>query len=161
ANRNRTELEGLIGFFVNTLVLRTNFLGSPSFRRLLLRVREVALGAYVHQDLPFERLVEELQPGQGLSHTPPFQTMFVIQDGVNNAIELSGLSLSRMEVDLGIARYDLSLLIRETDQGMKALFEYNIDLFDTATIARVAGHFQTLLGDLIANPDQPIRQARV
>src|SRR5262249_24220157 len=137
ANRNKTELEELIGFFANTLVLRTKFLGSPSFRLLLSRVREVALGAYVHQDLPFERLVEELQPQRSMTLTPLFQSMFVLQDEANKTIELSGLSLSRMEVDLGIAKFDLSLLMRETDRGMKALFEYKLDLFDTATIARM------------------------
>ena len=113
ANRTRAETEGLIGFFVNTLVLRTDLSGNPTFRELLRRVQEVALGAYAHQDLPFEKLVEELQPERNLSHTPLFQVMFVLQNAPTSALELPGLTVSRVRVDKGTAKFDLTLTLVE------------------------------------------------
>jgi aspartate racemase len=109
AGRTRTETEALIGFFVNTLVLRTSLHGNPSFRELLGRVREVALGAYAHQDLPFEKLVEELQPERRLNHSPLFQVMFALQSVPRYSLELSGLSLQTLAVDNGTAKFDLTL----------------------------------------------------
>ena len=154
ANRNRTEIEGLIGFFVNTLVLRTDLSGDPSFRELLGRVREVALGAYAHQDLPFEKLVEELQPERDMSHTPLFQVMFVFQNTPMEVLELPDLTLSPLEIETRIAQFDLALFMEDIEQGLIEVLEYNTDLFDAATIARLLGHFQALLESIVANPDQ-------
>jgi len=158
ANRTRAELEGLIGFFVNTLVLRTDLSGDPSFRQLLGRVREMALRAYAHQDLPFEKLVEELQPERDLSRNPLFQVMFVLQNAPARALKLSGLTLRPLAVDSGTAKFDLTLFMFEGEDGLRARWEYNSDLFDAATITRMLGHFQTLLEGIIANPEQRISE---
>ncbi len=156
AGRTRAEIEGLIGFFVNTLVLRTDLSGNPSFRQLLDRVREVALGAYAHQDLPFEKLVEELQPERNLSHSPLFQVMFALQNVPRVAIELPGLTLSSMTVDSGTAKFDLFLSLHEETEALRGSLEYNTDLFDDATIHRMLNHFENLLKAVVANPDQRI-----
>ena len=156
ANRNRAEIEGLIGFFVNTLVLRSNLSGIPSFRELLGRVREVALGAYAHQDMPFEMLVEELQPERDMSYNPLFQVMFVLQNAPMPDWEFSGLTLSSLAVDSKTAKFDLSLSLTETEQGLIGVFGYNRDLFDEATIARTVGHLQILLEGVVADPDKRI-----
>ncbi|WP_193200007.1 non-ribosomal peptide synthetase, partial [Nostoc sp. MG11] len=158
ANRNRTEIEGLIGFFVNTLVLRTDLSGQPNFTQLLNRVREVALGAYAHQDLPFELLVEAIQPQRSLSHTTLFQVMFVLQNTPVTDIELPELTLSPVTVDISTVNFDLILNVTETETGLVGSWEYNTDLFDDAAIARMAGHFQTLLEGIVANPEQCISQ---
>jgi len=154
ANRNRIEIEGLIGFFVNTLVLRIKLADNPTFEELLTRVREVALGAYAHQDLPFEQLVEELKPQRSLSHTPLFQVMFVLQNAPMSALELPGLTLSPLESDSGTAKFDLTLYMTETEGGLVGSLEYNTDLFKESTISRMAGHLQTLLSGIVANPQQ-------
>ncbi|MEH1820700.1 MAG: amino acid adenylation domain-containing protein [Nostoc sp.] len=152
ANRNRDEIEGLIGFFVNTLVLRTNLAGNPTFEELLVRVREMTLGAYTHENLPFELLVEELQPERNLSHTPLFQVMFVLQNAPNSALELPGLTLTSLTVQNSNANFDLTLDITETAEKIFSNFNYNSNLFKESTIKRMAGHFQTLLKEIIANP---------
>jgi non-ribosomal peptide synthetase component F len=154
AGRNQVEAEGLIGFFVNTLALRTYLSGNPSFQELLGRVREVALGAYAHQDLPFEKLVEELQPERDRSRTPLFQVMFVLQNTPTSALELPGLTVNSLNIDSGTAKFDLTLFIMETAQGLRASLEYNTDLFNAATITRMLGNFQTLLEGIVANPQQ-------
>jgi len=156
ANRNRDQIEGLIGFFVNTLVLRTQFAGNLSFEELLNRVREVAIGAYSYQDLPFDVLVEELQPQRSLSYTPLFQVMFVLQNAPMSDIELSGLNLNLIESDSGTAKFDLTMFVEDTDAGLVATFEYNTDLFEAATIQRMAGHLQTLLSGIVADPQQQL-----
>ncbi len=156
ANRNRAEIEGLIGFFVNTLVMRTNLSGEPSFREVLKRARKVALEAYAHQDLPFEILVEALQPERDLSHTPLFQTAFALQNAPMEALELPGLTLTPLDVDTGTAKFDLMLVMAERPDGLSGVVEYNTDLFDTATIRRMVGHFQTLLTGIVSDPEQPI-----
>ncbi|MBE8964962.1 amino acid adenylation domain-containing protein [Nostocales cyanobacterium LEGE 12452] len=158
ANRNRAEIEGLIGFFVNTLVLRTNFAENPSFEELLKRVREVALGAYAHQDLPFELLVDQLQPERDLSHTPLFQVMFVLQNAPMSALELSGLTLSFLESNSDNAKFDLSLHITETLDGLIGSLEYNTDLFEGSSIQRMVAHLQTLLEGIVANPQQRLSE---
>ncbi len=158
ANRDHTELEGLIGFFVNTLVLLTNLSDNPTFRELLCRVREVTLGAYDHQDLPFDLLVEELKPQRDLSHTPLFQVMFVLQNAPMSTMELSGLTLQALQSESTTAKFDLTLLMEETDSGIRGALEYNTDLFDAATIARMAEHLQRLLAGIVANPEQQIAQ---
>ena len=156
ANRNRTEVEGLIGFFVNTLVLRTDLSGNPSFREVLHRVRKVALEAYEHPDLPFEKLVEELQPERSLSHSPLFQVMFVLQNAPAGHRELSGLTLSPVQLDNNTAKFDLSLSMTEQAGGIKGSLEYSTDLFDEATIIRMSGHFQTILEGIVTNPEQSV-----
>ena len=137
ANRNRVETEGLIGFFVNTLVLRTDLSGNPSFRELLDRVREVALGAYSHQDLPFEKLLEALQPPRDLSRTPLFQVLFVLQNTPRQPPELLGLSVDPLEIAPETANFDVCLNLSETPEGLRGWLEYSTDLFDAATIARM------------------------
>ena len=154
ANRNRLETEGLIGFFVNALVLRTDLSGNPGFRELLRRVREVCLGAYGHQDLPFDRLVEELHVKRDLSRNPLFQVMFVLHNASLRTVELPGLTLSPVEGDSETAHFDLTLQIADTEQGLTAAFVYNTDLFEAATIARMLGNFQTLLEAVVADPEQ-------
>jgi amino acid adenylation domain-containing protein len=152
AGRSRAELEPLIGFFINTLVLRTDLSGNPTFRELLGRVREVTLGAYAHQDVPFERLVEELQPARELSHAPLFQVMFVLQNAPKPSLELPGLTLAQVELDVGTAMFDLSLSVEETPRGLFGVLEYNTDLFDASTIKRLAGHLQNLLAGIVREP---------
>ncbi|MBE9103653.1 amino acid adenylation domain-containing protein, partial [Nostoc cf. edaphicum LEGE 07299] len=158
ANRNRAEIEGLIGFFVNTLALRTNFAGNPSFEELFKRVREVALGAYAHQDLPFELLVEELQPQRDLSHTPLFQVMFVLQNTPMSALELPGLTLSPLKSNSHTAKFDLTLYITETVDGLLGDLEYNTDLFKESSIQRMVAHLQTLLEGIVANSKQRLSE---
>src|SRR6185436_5588163 len=150
------EIEGLIGFFVNTLALRTDLSGNPTFRELLGRVREVALGAYAHQDLPFEYLVERLQPERDLSRNPLFQVMFALQNVPMGALELSGLNLTGVEVENTTSKFDLTLFVREAEGDLLGALEYNTDLFDAETIMRFIGHFQTFLENVLANPDQQI-----
>ncbi|MCP4540464.1 MAG: amino acid adenylation domain-containing protein [Chloroflexi bacterium] len=156
ANRNQSEIEGLIGFFVNMLVLRTNLEGNPSFRELLGRVREVALGAYAHQDLPFEILVDELQLERDTSRTPLFQVMFALENAPLEPPELPGLTLNLLETDNRTAKFDLTLSMTETAQGLRGALEYNTDLFDEGTIARLVDHFRVLLQGIVADPDQRI-----
>lgn len=154
ANRNRTESEGLIGVFFNTLVLRTDLSGDPTFRELLKRVRSVALGAYAHQDLPFERLVGELNPERDLSHTPLFQAMLILQNAPREALELADLTLSPLVIDSGTAKLDLTLELVESGEGLRGTLEYRTDLFERGTIVRMLDHFQTLLAAVVANPDE-------
>ncbi|MBE9178538.1 amino acid adenylation domain-containing protein [Oculatella sp. LEGE 06141] len=156
ANRNRAETEALIGFFVNTLVLRTNLSGNPTVQEALHRVREVALGAYAHQDLPFERLVEALQPERNLSHTPLFQVMFILQNAPAAALQLPGLTLSLLESQTQSAKFDLTLSLQERADVLVGTLEYNRALFDANTIARMAVHWQQLLEGMMANPHQRI-----
>lgn len=158
ANRNRLEIEQLIGFFVNTLVLRTDLSGNSSFRELLNRVREVALGAYAHQDLPFEKLVGELQPERNLSHAPLFQVWFVLQNAPMTTLELPGLTLKPLQVNSGTAQFDLALFLSEIPEGLSGCFEYKTDLFEATTIARMAGHFETLLRNVVTQPDVRLNQ---
>ncbi|BAY50309.1 amino acid adenylation domain-containing protein (plasmid) [Scytonema sp. HK-05] len=156
AGRNRVEIEDLIGFFVNTLVVRGDLSGNPSFRELLQRVRSVALSAYTHQDLPFEKLVEELQPERSLSYHPLFQVMFVLENLPAQTLELPGLSITPMDVNAVTSKFDLSLLLTHTEQGLRGTWEYSTDLFDAGTISRMSRHFQTLLAGLVDNPQQRI-----
>ncbi|MBD2468777.1 non-ribosomal peptide synthetase [Nostoc sp. FACHB-145] len=154
ANRNRSEIEGLIGFFVNTVVLRTQIEENSSFINLLKQVREVTLGAYTHQDLPFELLVSELQPERHLSHTPLFQVAFALQNAPIEELKLAGLNLIQEEVDTETSKFDLTLFLTEKNQCLIGVWEYNSDLFDADTISRIQGHFQTLLDGIVTNPNQ-------
>lgn len=158
ANRNRAELEGMLGLFVNTLVLRNRLNGNPSFLELLHRVREVTLDAYAHQDLPFEMLVEKLQPERDLSRNPLYEVMFVLQNTPNSAQEVSDLTLRTVEFDSGTAQLDIFLSMSESPQGLTGCLEYNTDIFDSTTITQFINHFQTLLENIVANPDQHLSE---
>ena len=148
AGRTRVETEALIGFFVNTLVLRTNMEGNPPFRELLRTVRTVALDAYDHQDLPFEKLVDELLLERSLSHAL-VQVMFALQNTPRPALHLPGLAVDQMDMR-ETAKFELTMLVRDTEQGLKVTLEYATDLFDYTTIARMLGHFQVLLEGIVA-----------
>lgn len=161
ANRNRFEIEGLIGFFVNTLVLRTDLGGNPSFRELLRRVREVTLGAYAHQDLPFEYLVEKLQPERDLSYSPLFQVMFALQNVPKDEFQLCGITLSSLKLEKQTAQFDLSVDLFETESGLRGWFEYNTDLFDASTVTRMVNYFCNLLSGIVSNPKQRLWQLPV
>jgi amino acid adenylation domain-containing protein len=156
ANRQHAEIESLIGFFVNTLVMRTEVSSELSFRELVKQVREVSLGAYAHQDVPFEKLVEELQPERNLSYTPLFQVAFALQNTPMPEIKLAGLQLSVLEPERETAKFDLALSLAETEQGLEGALEYNADLYDEATMKRMLDHYRTLLEAIVANPDGPI-----
>jgi non-ribosomal peptide synthetase component F len=158
ANRSRLEIEGLIGFFVNILELRTDLSGDPSFRELLARVCDVTLGAYEHQDVPYEKLLEELRPPRDLSRNPLFQVMCVLHNTPQQVLELSDLTVEPLEIDPGTTRFDVALDFWETSEGLRGRFEYSTDLFESATIARMAGHLQTLLEGIVADPEQHLSQ---
>ena len=158
AGRNRTETEPLIGFFVNSLALRTDLSGNPTFRQLLGRAREVAVSAYAHQDLPFEKLVEELNPVREGSQTPVFQVMFGLQNTPRSAADLHNLKVKRIPTEVGTAKFDLTLLLSDTAGRLSGWFEYNADLFESSTIERLQNHFENLLASVAANPDLPIAE---
>ncbi|HEV2844000.1 MAG TPA: amino acid adenylation domain-containing protein, partial [Thermoanaerobaculia bacterium] len=158
AGRERPELEGLIGFFVNSLALRIDLAGDPSFPELLARVREMLLGAYAHQDLPFEKLVEELQPERSLAHSPLFQVMLVLQEGQGEALELPGLTLRPEERPHEISKFDLTLTVDATSAGLFCQWRYNVELFDAATMDRMAKRLGTLVSALAANPARPVSE---
>ncbi|HLL45742.1 MAG TPA: amino acid adenylation domain-containing protein, partial [Longimicrobiaceae bacterium] len=153
AGRTRGEVEALIGFFVNTLVLRTDLSGDPSFREVLRRVREVTLGAYEHQDVPFEKLVAELQPERSLSHSPLFQAMFALHNARDLGGALPGLKVGGVGAAMGIAKFDLSLELAATPQGLRGALNYSTDLFDRGTAERMIGHLARVLEQVAADPD--------
>ncbi|RKH04264.1 amino acid adenylation domain-containing protein [Corallococcus sp. CA053C] len=155
SGRNRREVEGLIGFFVNTLALRTEAAGTGSFRQLLHHVRESCLGAFAHQDLPFEQLVDALKPPRDLSRTPLVQVMFVLQRA-SAPLSLPGLAVEDFPFQSGVSRFDLMLFMRQTSHGLVAYWEYNTALFEEATLARMAAHYVRLLEGVVANPEQPL-----
>jgi hypothetical protein len=158
ANRNRIETEALIGYFVNVLALRTDLSGDPSFRQLLERVREVTLGAYAHQDLPFEKLIEELQPVRDLSRPPLFQVMLVLQNTPHQALQLPGLKLELMDIESHTAKMDLTIMLTETERGLTGWLEYNTDLFDAAMAQTMVENLETLLRGVVHNPDQKLSE---
>jgi amino acid adenylation domain-containing protein/non-ribosomal peptide synthase protein (TIGR01720 family) len=152
SGRTRTEVEGLIGFFANTVVLRVDAGGDPRFPELLDRVREAALGAYAHQEIPFERLVEELQPRRDLSRSPLFQIMFALQSA--EALGLPGLRLELLPVDSGTAKFDLTWMLVEDGDRITVSLEHNRDLFESATIRRMLRHWQILLAGLASESER-------
>jgi amino acid adenylation domain-containing protein/non-ribosomal peptide synthase protein (TIGR01720 family) len=152
AGRNRVEIEGLIGFFANTLVLRGDLADSPTFGELLGRVRETSLAAWLHQDIPFEKLVEELAPERGLAHSPLFQAMLVLQNAPAGSLEIQDLCLRPVSVDAATSKFDLTLILEEHEGVLAGTVEYATDLFDAATIDRLAGHFERLLAAALAAP---------
>ena len=153
ANRNRVELEGLIGLFVNTLVLRTDLSGNPTFRELVRRVRAVALEAYAHQDMPFEQLVEQMQPDRTMSRNPLFQVMFQMENTPKEDLPLPGLVLSPVEVERVTTQFDLSFDVMENDESLVVVAEYSTDLFNKATISSLLRRWQILLEGVVANPE--------
>jgi aspartate racemase len=153
AGRSRVETEGLIGFFVNTLPLRTVVSGTTSFRQLLARVARAVLGALAHQDLPFEKLVEELHPQRSLSHAPLFQVLFNFHNVPRESLQLPGLTIRTLEVDTRIAKYDLSLTLADRPDGILGGFTYNADLLDRETVVRLAARFRCLLEGIAAEAD--------
>ena len=156
ANRTRAEIEGLIGFFVNTLVLRVKIEPEWNFCELLARVKEVCLGAYAHQEVPFERVVEELQPQRSLSHSPLFQVMFVLQNQTAGEEESSTGNEQLAEPKAAAAKFDLTLAFTETGKQLRGRIEYKADLFTSETIRRMLRHFKQLLAEAVKNPDQQI-----
>ncbi len=167
AGRVRKELEGLIGFFINTLVFRGDLSGDPSFRELLARTREICLGAYAHQHLPFEKLIEELQPGRDLSRHPIFQVVLVLQNfqaaqsTPANPNARSRPKNAEEPAQEGMAELDMSVFLTETTQGLRGVFRYSTDLFDEATIARLVGHWQVLLEQVVDRPDRRLAQLSI
>lgn len=155
-NRGRVELESLIGFFSNTLVMRADLTQATTGVQLLRQVRDRSLAALAHQDLPFERLVEELAPSRETGHQPVFQAMFALQNAASGGLRLEGLEVSPVPVERDTAMFDLLLYVDEQPDGLYPLFQYNSDLFDDATVARMAGHYRTLLTALAAHPDRPV-----
>ncbi|HEU4558943.1 MAG TPA: non-ribosomal peptide synthase/polyketide synthase, partial [Longimicrobium sp.] len=161
AGRTRGEVEELIGFFVNTLVLRTDLSGDPSFRELLARVREATLGAYEHQDVPFERLVEELQPERSLSHAPLFQVMFALQDTGRLAGSLDGVEMRRLAAESGTSKFDLMLALAEHAGGIRGGLEYSTELFERSTIERMLGHLSRVLEQVAENAELRLSELEV
>jgi amino acid adenylation domain-containing protein len=158
ANRTRAEFEELIGFFANTIVLRTDLTGDLTFQELLVRIREVALAAYAHQSLPFEKLVEALQVERDLSRSPLFQVLFVLQNTPIPTLDLPHLTLEHLLIEGGTVKFDLTMNMLDTGQGLLGVFGYNTDLFETDTIQRMIEHFQLLLHTIVSQPDVRIGQ---
>ena len=156
AGRNRAELESLVGFFVNALVLRCDLQGDPDFRELLARVKEVCLSAYAHQDLPFEMLVDELQVERNLSHSPLFQTVFVLQNAPRKSLELAKLGVEYLPIQSTTAKFDLTLTMQESQDGLETWLEYDTDLFESSTIRRMLGHLTSLVEGIAATPELKI-----
>ena len=161
ASRNRAELEEMIGFFANTLVLRAQLSADPSFNDVLAQVKETALGAYAHQDVPFEKLVEELRPERNLSQNPLFQVMFSLQNAPRQAFELAGLKVSAMDSSEAAAKFDISAFLSETPDGLRGRFEYNTDLFDAETIQQMIAHYEVLLESALAHPAAKISRLQL
>ncbi len=157
AGRQHTELEDLIGFFINTLVMRNDLSGNPDFSECLARVKRTALEAFAHQELPFEKLVDEIHPVRDMSHAPLFQVAFILQNTPwDNSATLHDLEISPIELDYGVAKFDLSLVMAERREGLLLHFEYNTDLFDRSTIQRLTNHFETLLLAIVSDSSQPV-----
>jgi non-ribosomal peptide synthetase component F len=158
ACRTRAETEALIGFFANTLVLRTQVDGNLNFQELMRRVRETCLGAYAHQDAPFDKLVEELRPGRVLGETPLFQVMFVFQNAPMTRLELPDLTLTPWDIELDRAKFDLYVVVTEAGRRLQISFIYNTEIFSGPRVSRMVGHFKTLLKSILENPETPVSQ---
>jgi len=158
AGRNRLETEGLIGFFINTLVLRGRLSGEPTFRELLAQVREETLGAYAHQELPFEKLVDELQPERSLAHAPLFQVMFTLQNAPRQELRLGPLELAPVETERQTTKFDLELMATETSGGVQLMLQYSADLFEAATTDRMLSALEALLTGVVEVPDRRVSE---
>src|SRR5262249_53923957 len=161
ANRQKLEVENLIGPFINTLVLRTDLSGDPPFATLLSRVKEVALGAYANQDVPFDKLVEAIVTQRDPGRTPLLQIMFALQNAPRLEARLGNLSIVPLPIELSVSKFELTISILETDDGMTAVWEYNTDLFDAKTIQRMIGHYEQLVAAILLNPFERISQLRM
>src|SRR5262249_29815 len=159
-NRTRVEVEGLIGFFVNSLVIRADLGGQPGFRAFGGRVGEAGLGAYAHQDVPLEMVVDALQPERSLSHAPLFQVMFTLQNEAGARPTLGGVRVegTGMGASTGTSKFDLTLSIQESHAGLRCGFEYSTELFEARTIERMARQFELLLEGAVGNPEKPLRE---
>jgi amino acid adenylation domain-containing protein len=156
ASRNHIQIERIIGLFTNTIVLRTDLSGDPTFGEVLQRVRQVTLQAYRHQDLPFEEILRTLQVSRSMDRNTLFQVMFILQNASAASPALPGVSVEFVDVDPGVARFDLTLELIEDEKGLRGWFEYSTDLFEAATIARMAAHLRTLLEAIVASPNERI-----
>jgi len=156
ANRDREEIEDLVGFFVNTLVFRTDLAGGPSFRALLERVRETTLGAYAHRELPFERLVEELEPQRIPGRNPVFQVLLDVLTFPRRHTGLPDLAIEDAPVPTPWSKFDLTLFVHEVDGTLALRLDYNADLFRAATVRRMLDDLESLLAEAVAAPDEPI-----
>jgi non-ribosomal peptide synthetase component F len=153
ANRNRKETEALIGFFANLLIYRTSIAGAPTFRQLLRRIREQALAAYAHQDVPFEKLVDELQPEREADDKPLVQVVFSLQNALVQSSKHSDLSLRILDFNLGTAMFDLAFVLTDTSQELQVKLNYNADLFERDTITGMLAHFKNILQQVVEEPD--------
>jgi amino acid adenylation domain-containing protein/non-ribosomal peptide synthase protein (TIGR01720 family) len=153
ANRSQQECEGLIGVFLNTLVFRSDLSGNPTFRELLQQVKKVSLEAYSNQDLPFEKLVQELQPERNISQSPLFQVMFILHNLPVPEFKLADLNVKKLKIDSGISLFDLTLEVREMDLGLELSLEYNRDRFSSDRVQQILTHYQTILEDIVTNLD--------
>jgi amino acid adenylation domain-containing protein len=158
AGRNRSELSDLMGFFVNNLVLRTDVSGNPAFSTLLTRVRDVSLQAFEHQDVPFDQLVQALRPERSPDHSPLFQTMLILQNFPIEEVEMPSLSLQRLELEVTTARFDLTVEVFPRHGALEVYFDYNSDLYDAATIARLQAHFRSILDAVVMNQSQRLSE---
>ena len=156
ANRSRKGTEDLIGFFVNTIALPARLHNQMNFLQLLNQVRQTTVESYEYQDVPFAKLVEELQPERDLSRTPIFQAMLVFQPPFSKELQFGDIKFSLPEVETGMAKFDLTLRVVETSPGLQAFLEYNRDIFESETIQRMAGHLRLLLEKMIAEPEQSL-----
>ncbi len=161
ANRNRAELENLIGFFINTLVIRSDLSGNPTFSKLLVKNKKIALDAYRNQDVPFEEIVDKLKLERNLSHTALFQAMFVLNNAKIEKFELAGVELEPIEIDNGTTKFDLVLSITENVESLKGKFEYNNDLFKKNTIRQLINSFLKILEVISENADTPIDKINI
>ncbi|MCP4940656.1 MAG: non-ribosomal peptide synthetase, partial [Planctomycetaceae bacterium] len=158
ANRPHSHTEDIIGFFVNTLVLRSQLQPQQRVSDVLRETRHTCLDAYAHQDIPFEMLVEQLQPTRSLSHHPLFQVMLVLHNHEAVPLELPGLDITILHAEYPIAKFDLTLDVVEQDGQFECVWEYDTDLFEAETIERMAGHFDVLLTAIVENPEQSLKQ---
>jgi len=156
ANRRRVEVEGMIGFFVNTLVLRMDVGGNPSWEEVLQRVRQVALQGYQHQDVPFERVVEELQPGRDLSRSALFGVMLVMQNTEQQELEMEGVRLSRYEIETGVAKFDVVVTLQEEEEGWCGEISYASDVYEAGTMERLGGHLRGVLEQMVEGVEERI-----
>ncbi|WP_414513692.1 condensation domain-containing protein [Nostoc sp. PCC 9305] len=161
ANRNQAETKELIGFFVNQLVLRTDLSGDPTFVELLERVREMTLEAYAHQDLPFDKLVDVLNPKRELNRTPLFQVKIVLENTQTPSLQLPGLTITSLKVENKTVQFDLLLELNETEQGLFGVWEYNTDLFDRDSIVRLSNNFATLLNKIATHPETKLSELKI
>ncbi|HWN42523.1 MAG TPA: amino acid adenylation domain-containing protein [Thermoanaerobaculia bacterium] len=162
AGRNRSEIEGLIGLFINNLPLRADLAGDPDFTELLAQVRETTVGAYSHQDLPFEKLVEELKPRRDLARSPIFQVMLSLETAaLGEAVSAADLTLTPIEADIGASRYEWTFFLTDRGDGIGGVLEYNTDLFDEATVRRMVGHWNRLLESAVDEPGERISRLRL